>query len=343
MNHATDWLALAYAALVAGALVAYVLMDGWDLGVGILYPLVPGRAARDQLLETIQPFWDANETWLVFGGMALLLGFPLAYASLLTRLYVPVCVMLFALVLRGVSYEFRYHGGTLREFWGHAFAASSVLAAFAQGCMLGEVVEGSPGTQSFSPFIALLRGSFPLVCGMGVIGGYALLGACWLILKAGDDLRNKARELAPLALGMTVGLLIIICIFTPLASAHVAARWFSQNTWLRAVLFVIAQAIIVWRLRSSVWQPKLHRPLQWAAALTVLSFVGVVASLYPYIVPYDHTLFAAANDRATLSFAGVGICIVLPVVILYLALGYRVFRTAPPRLSTLPLDPPSVQ
>src|ERR1700761_2560436 len=135
-------LQLAYAALTAGCFVAYVFMDGWDLGVGIMYPLVARASDRNQLMGTIEPFWDANETWLVFGGVLLLLGFPLAYSVLLTKLYVPVIAMLLALVLRGVSYEFRYQGGALREFWGYVFAGGSVLAAFSQGCILGKVIEG---------------------------------------------------------------------------------------------------------------------------------------------------------------------------------------------------------
>jgi cytochrome bd ubiquinol oxidase subunit II len=342
MSHSNDWLPLAYATLTAACFAAYVLMDGWDLGVGILYPLVARRADRDQLLQTIEPFWDANETWLVFGGMVLLLGFPLAYSQLLTQLYVPAIAMLLALVLRGVSYEFRYQGGALREFWGFVFAAGSILAAFAQGCMLGRVVEGLAPTDSLSPVLTALRDGFPLVCGIGLIGGYALLGACWLILKTEDALQTMAREVGQSALLLTAILLIIVSTFTPLVSPHVASRWLTSNGWVLAAVAVTSHCAVLWKLWSSLWRSNDRRPLQWATALFILSFVGIAFSLFPYIIPYQYTLFEAANDPATLRFAGVGICIVLPVVILYLGLGYRVFRGKTVRQVALPMEAPSV-
>jgi cytochrome bd ubiquinol oxidase subunit II len=337
-----DWLPLAYLVLIAGSLLAYVLMDGWDLGVGILYPLIARRPDRDQLMGTIAPFWDANETWLVFGGMMLLLGFPLAYAELLTHLYIPVIAMLLALVLRGVSYEFRFQGGALREFWGYVFSAGSVLAAFAQGSMLGRIVEGIGDVASFSPALTILRAVFPLVCGVGLIGGYALLGACWLILKADGALQTTAREVAHSSLILTLVLLLLVSIFTPLVSAHVAHRWFGpESTWL-TVLAGVAYLITAVKLWTCLWQSDERRPLQWAVTLFILAFLGVVISLYPYIVPYKYTFSAAANDRNTLIFAAVGICVVLPVVLLYLILGYRVFRgkssrPAPESVASVPI------
>jgi cytochrome d ubiquinol oxidase subunit II len=323
MSNTANWLPIAYAALTAGAFLAYVLMDGWDLGVGILYPLVARKEDRDKLMGTIAPFWDANETWLVFGGMMLLLGFPLAYSTLLTELYVPAIGMLLALVLRGVTYEFRFQGGSLREFWGYVFSAGSILAAFTQGCMLGRVVAG---VATSSPILGAIRDVFPLVCGIGLIGGYALLGACWLILKADGALQTTAREVARSALLMTVLLLLVVSTITPLVNPHVARRWLApDNLWLTGAA-VVAHAIVIWQLWNSVWRPGDRRPLQWATALFVLAFLGIAISLYPYIVPYQYTLFEAANDHSTLAFAAVGICIVLPVVFLYLILGYRVFR-----------------
>jgi cytochrome bd ubiquinol oxidase subunit II len=234
--------------------------------------------------------------------------------------------MLLALVLRGVSYEFRFQGGSLREFWGYVFAAGSLLAAFTQGCMLGQIIEGVADKGSFSPALAALRGGFPLVCGVGLIGGYALLGACWLILKSDGALQTTGREVAQSALLLTACLLILVSTVTPLVSSHVAHRWFGLNTWALGAFSVVVYGITIRGLWRSVWRSNDRRPLQWAVALFVLSFLGIVISLYPYIVPYRYTLFAAANDHSTLVFAAIGICIVLPVVLLYLTLGYRVFR-----------------
>jgi cytochrome bd ubiquinol oxidase subunit II len=335
VNNTANWLPLAYAAVTAGAFLAYVLMDGWDLGVGILYPLIARKPDRDQLMETIAPFWDANETWLVFGGMMLLLGFPLAYSTLLAELYMPVMGMLFGLVLRGASYEFRFQGGSLREFWGYVFAGGSVLAAFAQGCMLGRIVEGIVQVGPISAVLTVFRDAFPLLCGIGLIGGYALLGACWLILKSGGALQTTAREVAQSTLLTTAFLLMIVSTFTPIVSAHVATRWFSPRTLWLTVIAVVGHVGIGWKLWTSIWQSSDRRPLQWAIALFVLAFLGIAISLYPYIVPYQYTLVAAANDHSTLVFGSVGICIVLPVVFLYLILGYRVFQGK----SKLPLVP----
>ena len=326
MNHPADWLPFAYAGLVAASLLAYVLMDGWDLGVGIIYSLIARAGDRDRALRSIEPFWDANETWLVLGGMTLLLGFPTAYAELLTLMYVPASGMLLALVLRGVSYEFRYQGGALRDFWGRIFAIGSILAAFCQGCMLGLVVEGVPEQGSMSPGITALRAVFPLICGIGTVGGYVLLGASWLILKTQEALQNTAREVALPALLATTGLLVIVSLCTPLLSAHVAERWFTHEAWPYAGALVAAIAIVVFKLFRSLWRSDDRRPLQWTTALVVLSYIFIVASLFPYIVPYRHTLQSIANDHTTLVFAGIGICVVLPVVFLYLILGYRVFR-----------------
>jgi cytochrome d ubiquinol oxidase subunit II len=342
MSNASHWLPFAYAALTAGALLAYVLMDGWDLGVGILLPLVARKEDRDQLMGTIAPFWDANETWLVFGGMVLLLGFPLAYATLLPALYVPLIGMLLALVVRGVSYEFRFQGGFLRAFWGYVFAGGSVLAAFTQGCMLGLVVEGGPGTGSGGSALAVFRDLFPLVCGVGLIGGYALLGACWIILKAEGALQTTGREVAQSALLMTFLLLLIVSAFTPMISDHVARRWFAPDTWWLTAVAAIAHCFIGWKLWTSIWGSSDRRPLQWAIALFTLAFLGLGISLFPYIVPYRYTVLEAANDPKTLAFAAVGVCIVLPVVLLYLILGYRVFRGKSDSTPRRALEAPSV-
>ena len=326
MSMSTDWLPAAYAALAAFCFLCYVLMDGWDLGVGILYPLVARKQERDQMFQSIAPFWDANETWLVFGGMTLLLGFPLAYSLLLTKLYLPVLTMLFALVLRGCSYEFRYQGGALQEVWGYVFAGGSVLAAFAQGYILGRVVVGFDPSPAPPFALFALRHLFPLVCGAGLVGGYGLLGACWLVLKTRDTLQTTAREVGQSTLLLTLVLLIVVSTCTPLVSDHVAKRWFSAHNWPLLAIYVAAFVALAWKVWRSLWQPADRRPLQWAIALFVISFSGIAISLYPYIIPYQHTLYEAANDRASLAFGAVGICVVLPVILLYLVLGYRVFR-----------------
>jgi cytochrome d ubiquinol oxidase subunit II len=321
-----DWLPLAFAALAALSVLAYVLMDGWDLGVGILYPLVARDADRQLMLESIAPFWDANETWLVFGGMMLLAGFPLAYATLLPVLYMPVILMLLALVLRGISYEFRHHGTELRPFWEWLFFCGSILMALAQGWMLGRIVEGVPDPAAIEAQHGWLRGLFPPICAVGMVGGYALLGACWLILKASGALQVFAREVAHSALLLTLALLGAVCIWTPITVPQVAHRWFRPSVLSLFWVLPLVSAVVAWRLWKSLWGDQDARPLSYAVSLFVLAFIGLGVSIYPYIVPYRYTIFEAANDAVSLRFTAVGVAAILPIIATYLVLGYRVFR-----------------
>lgn len=321
-----DWLPLVFAALAALSVLAYVLMDGWDLGVGILYPLVARDADRQLMLESIAPCWDANETWLVFGGMMLLAGFPLAYATLLPLLYMSLILMLLALVLRGISYEFRHHGQELRPLWEWLFFFGSILMALAQGWMLGRIVEGVPDPAAAQSGQDWLRALFPAFCAVGMVGGYALLGSCWLILKAGGALQVFGREVAHSALLLTLGLLLAVCVWTPLAVPRVAQRWFTPSYLSLFWVLPGVTAITAWRLWNSLWGSDDARPLRCAAALFVLAFIGLSVSIYPYIVPYRYTVFEAANDAASLRFTSIGVALILPVIATYLALGYRVFR-----------------
>jgi cytochrome d ubiquinol oxidase subunit II len=326
MSGSAHYVPLLCAAVAAAAILAYVLMDGWELGVGILYPLVARQADRDLLFESIEPFWGVNEAWLALGGILLLLAFPTACALLLTRLYLPIFAMLAALALRGVSYQFRYQAGALRRIRGLAFAGGSMLAALAQGYIVGRLLEGVGGNVATSGLNGLLRGVFPIACSLGLVGGYGLLGACWLILKAEGTLQVMAREVSHSALVLAATLMVVVCLFTPMVSPHMARLWFEPS--MRMVLLLIAATLVVviWRLWASLWQIADQRPLQWAVIFFILAFAGFAISLYPYIVPYQFTLYELANDPASLKFAGIELYVVIPVIMLYLLLGYWTFR-----------------
>lgn len=319
------WISLAFAALAALSVLAYVLMDGWDLGVGILYPLVARDRDQEVMLDSIAPFWDANETWLVFGGMMLLVGFPIAYASLLSSLYLPLILMLVSLVVRGISYEFRHHGGPLRTVWGKAFSFGSIFAGLAQGWMLGLIVGGAAaddGVQS----TGLIQIAFSASCAVGLVGGYALLGCCWLILKCDGPLQTMGREVGHAALILALLLLAAACVWTPLISPYVTARWFSSTTPLTLWLLPLATLFSAWRLWKNLWSIDDWRPLLWAVIFFFGAFCCLAASVFPYIVPYQHSLFDVANDPASLRFSSVGVLVILPITAVYLLLGYRVFR-----------------
>lgn len=332
MSGAADYIPLLWAAVAAAAILAYVLLDGWVLGIGILYPLVARQTDRDSLIESIGPFRSAIGTWLVLGAMLLVLGFPTAYSLLLTQFYLPIVAMLLALVLRGASYEFRNKGGSFRRIWGLAFAGASILAALAQGYIVGRLIEGLGGGGGAasgsigSGSIGWLRVLLPIVCSLGLMGGYALLGACWLISKAEGALQVMGREVSRSALILAVTLLAAACLFTTIVSPHVAQQWHDPSVRALLILLAATAAVVIWQLWTSPWRSTVHRPLRWATALFVMAFAGVTIGLYPYIVPYQFTFHEAANDPAFLKFAGIGLCIVLPVIILCLLLGYRTLR-----------------
>jgi cytochrome d ubiquinol oxidase subunit II len=251
---------LAYAtfAIIGLGVLLYVLMDGWDLGVGILFLLAAREQDRDKMMGSIAPFCDGNETWLVFGGVTLFAAFPNVYASVLQALYLPVMVMLFALVFRGISFEFRAYSRASRMIWNWAFALGSVLAAFAQGMMLGKFVQGIPlqhraHAQTFT--ISL----FPLLCGMAMVSGYALLGSAWLVYKTKGSTQIFGREVSRAAWLLTMVLFIIACVWTPLSVAEVAERCVSSPgslLFVTVAIVLVALSIAFWR---SIWARRATR------------------------------------------------------------------------------------
>jgi len=332
--------------ITAFAVLMYVLMDGWDLGVGILFLVAPRDQERDKMMESIEPFWDANETWLVFGGVVLFGAFPIVYASALQILYVPVMVMLFGLVFRGISFEFRAHTTGSKALWNWAFGLGSIIAAFMQGMMLGRLVQGLPLEprplgQTFT--ISL----FPLLCGLAMVAGYSLLGAAWLVYKTDGTTQMFAREVSRSVWLFTVALFVIAVVWTPMSVAEVARRWFALP---QALLFLgvgvalVAAALAFWR---SIWTSKTDaRLLRLAITMTCLAAGGVALTIWPYALPYRLPIVDAAADPASLIFLLVGIIIVLPIVVGYQLSAYRVF-TGKVREGVFayeaPVAPPAIQ
>jgi cytochrome d ubiquinol oxidase subunit II len=311
-------------ALIALAVLLYVLMDGWDLGVGILFPIAAREQERDEMMESIAPFWDGNETWLVFGGVTLFAAFPSVYALTLQAMYLPVMVMLFALVFRGISFEFRSHSKS-KTLWNWAFALGSTVAAFSQGMILGKLVQGvqlQHGPYGQTITITL----FPLLCGIAMVSGYALLGSSWLVYKTDGATKIFGREVSRAAWLLTMGTFTVACFWTPLSVAEVARRW---STLPGSLLFIaLAVALVVasvgfWR---SIWSSQSDaRLLQLAVTMTILAFIGVGATIWPYAIPYRVSIIEGAGDLSSIKFALVGIVIVLPVVLAYQLFAYRVF------------------
>jgi cytochrome d ubiquinol oxidase subunit II len=305
----------------------YVVMDGSDLGVGMLFALAPGDADRDAMMGSIAPFWDGNETWLVLGGTLLIAAFPLAYATLLPAFYVPLMVMLFALVFRGVAFEYRFRAGRFRRAWDRAFSGGSALASFCQGLMLGAFVDGVPVRDgAFAGGTADFLGAFAVACGLGLMAGYGLLGATWLIYKTEGTTNGYGRRAARLALPATLGFIALISAWTPLAHPNIARRWFGWPGVAFLWSVPVATALVAHGVRRTIAGPHEARPFLLAVGLFLLGFLGLGVSLWPFAVPYAASLWQAASSPATQAFVGVGTAVVVPIVLGYLGFAFWVFR-----------------
>ncbi|WFU73390.1 cytochrome d ubiquinol oxidase subunit II [Bradyrhizobium sp. CB2312] len=326
MMHVLDFVPI-WTLILGSAVFLYVLLDGFDLGVGILYGFAQNAAARNILMNSIAPIWDGNETWLVFGGLGLFAAFPLAFAIIIPAVYFPILVMLLALVFRGVAFEFRFRDAEHKTFWDHAFNYGSGVATFAQGVVLGSIVQGfqvSGTAFSGSSFDCLTP--FSILTGVALLFGYGLLGAGWLILKTEGDLQETARRQGRVCLVGVLAAIGIVSAWTPIMNPAIASRWFSvPNILLLAPIPIttIAVALQTWRALSSR-----SEILAFAGgiALFALSYLGIAISLYPFIVWPQFTLWQAASSDRTQAFLLVGTLVLLPVILMYTSWSYWVFR-----------------
>jgi cytochrome d ubiquinol oxidase subunit II len=324
---AAYWLPLISAGVIGLAVAMYVVLDGFDLGIGILFPYFPSETERDQLMNSIAPFWDGNETWLVLGGTALFVAFPLAYAVILPAVYLPVILMLLGLVFRGVAFEFRWVAKPHHRRWDVAFALGSSVAAFAQGLILGGVLSGIPvigGAFAGGAFSWL--NPFSLMCGCALIVGYALIGACWIAMKTSAAAEARARRQARVLLGALLFFIVLVSIWTPLEFARVAQRWFSWPN----ILYLSPVPAITAALAITCWRalPGRHPTLAFysAVGLFVVAFVGLLISTLPYLVPPVITLWQAAAAPRSQAFMLSGMAVMIPVILGYTVFVYRTFR-----------------
>ncbi len=322
-----DLLAFIWAGLIAFAVLAYVVLDGFDLGVGILFPLFPDERDRDVMTNSIAPVWDGNETWLVLGGGGLLAVFPLAYATVLPALYVPIILMLLGLIFRGVAFEFRFRTVRWRRVWDWGFAVGSLVASVMQGIALGALVQGIriENRQYAGGWWDWLT-PFSLLTGLAVVIGYALLGATWLNLKTGGELQKRSRRLAILAGAGTLGLIGVVSIWTPFLDAVYFQRWFSFPTALFSGLVPLLLLITAWALWQGLTADKHLQPFLAALGIFVLCFAGIGISFYPYIVPGSLTIWEAAAPDDSLGFLLVGAAVLVPIILAYTGYAYWVFR-----------------
>jgi len=325
MDNMDWWLPVIWAGLIGVSVALYVILDGFDLGTGILFPFAEDHE-RDQMMRSIAPFWDGNETWLVMGGVGLLVAFPLAYAIIMPAFYLPVIIMLLALVFRGVAFEFRSLARRT-GLWSFAFAGGSTVAAFAQGVILGGLVQGiHVENRAFAGGSFDWATPFALLCGFAVVSGYALLGATWLIMKTEGAIAARARRHAKLLLALVIAFMAAVSLWTPLAFPAVAERWFTSSNlaFLWPIPLVTAfTAVLTWRW---IEQGQEVRPFIAVIVLFLLGYLGLVISTFPYLVPRSLTIWDTAAAPASQIFILIGTAIMLPLILGYTVMIYWVFR-----------------
>ncbi len=321
-----DTLTLIWAVIIAIAVFGYVVMDGFDLGLGILFPVLDKGEARNTAINTVAPVWDGNETWLVLGGGGLLAAFPLAYAVIMPAVYTPVIAMLLGLVFRGVAFEFRARTTRL-YIWDFAFAFGSILAAFSQGVILGAILQGVEVTgRAYSGGWWDWLSPFSILTGASVVVGYALLGACWLIYRTEGALQDKAYGLAKICGVLTVVAVVAVSLATPYLNTDYFGRWFAAPGMYFVApvpILVGITALLFWR---SLAQRRELQPFLLALGLFFLGFTGLAISMYPWLVPGKITIFDAATAENSQIFMLIGTGIMLPIIIAYTAYSYWVFR-----------------
>jgi len=325
-----DWawlLPLVWTGIIATAVAMYVILDGFDLGVGILFPTTGSARSRDAMMASVAPFWDGNETWLVLGGGGLLAAFPGAYSVVMPALYIPLILMLLALILRGVSFEFRWSAKPYQRFWDWAFAGGSFVAAFAQGLVLGGLIQGievENGAFAGGPFDWF--SAFALMCGLGLVAGYGLLGACWLLVRTTGAVESHARRMALVLLAAVAFFAALVSLWTPIRYEHIWARWFSTPN----IYFLWPMPLVTAALTLFVWRAIARgdemKPFLGVIGIFLLCFLGLAISSYPYLVPPSIDLWQAAAATASLEIMLYGVAIMLPLVLVYTSFVYWTFR-----------------
>ncbi|AAV90196.1 cytochrome d ubiquinol oxidase subunit II [Zymomonas mobilis subsp. mobilis ZM4 = ATCC 31821] len=324
------WLPVVWACLAAVGILIYVVLDGFDLGIGILFATQKDEKHRDVMMNTIAPVWDGNETWMVFGGAVLLGAFQTAYSVILPALYLPLIVMLLALIFRGVAFEYRVHAHSkeARCLWGAAFMGGSTLATFCQGMVLGGLLQGIKTTDHHFTGSALdWLNPFSIFCGVALVIGYGLLGAGWLIWRTEGELQAYARRAARCLGSLLLVCIAVVAVWTPMLRSTYLNTWTNSSSHavaavVLAVLAVLVSVIFFRSLKSG----KDRTPFLCALGWFILSYLGLALSAWPYIVPPYITIWQASSPVTSQTFLLVGTVILLPLVLAYTIYCYKIFH-----------------
>jgi cytochrome bd ubiquinol oxidase subunit II len=335
-----ETIATIWAFLIATAVFLYVCMDGFDLGVGILFPWIHGREDRDLAVNTVAPVWDGNETWLILGGGGLFGVFPLAYATIMPAVYMPIIIMLLALIFRGVAFEMRFRAATPGQllWWDRSFSGGSYVATFAQGVVLGALVQGiEVEGRAYAGGWWDWLSPFSVLTGVALMAGYGMLGACWLVWKTEGEMQDQVRALARRMTVLTLGFIGLVSLVVPFLLPAFRARWFDFPAILAALPVPVLVVVLTWRLFRALAEAGTHpenRGVAWrdgipfacALGLFFLAYTGLGISMWPMIVPPHITIWEAASPRSSQLFMLVGAAVLIPVILAYTAYVYWLFR-----------------
>jgi cytochrome bd ubiquinol oxidase subunit II len=322
-------LPLIWSLIIAVAVFFYVLLDGFDLGIGILFPFAPSESCRNRMMNSIAPFWDGNETWLVLGGGGLFAAFPLAYSILMPAFYMPIILMLLGLIMRGVAFEFRFKADEhSRRLWDHIFHFGSLIAAFCQGIILGSFVEGvQVHGRHFSGGPFDWATAFSMMTGIAVVFGYALLGSTWLIMKTEDVTQQWSRKVASYVLGFVGIFMVLVSLTVPFVNEGIKHFWFSTpNLYYLAIIPASTTLlfILIWTDLSKTKHE--YRPFLCSIGLFLMGYLGLGLSLFPWLIPYQYTIWDAAAYGPSLSLMLCGVVPLLPLILGYTGYCYYIFR-----------------
>jgi len=316
-----------WAGIIAFAVLVYVILDGFDLGVGILFPFAEDSKDHDVMMNSIAPVWDGNETWLVMGGGGLFAVFPLAYATILPALYMPIIIMLLALVFRGVAFEYRWRTRRWKGVWDISFFAGSLVAALMQGIALGALVQGIEiENRAYAGGWWDWLTPFSILTGIAVASGYTLLGATWLVMKTEGQLQIRMRNISWIFAISTLGFLALVSIITPFLDPVYFERWFSFPAAFFSMIVPVMVLFAVWKLFTGLIEQRDYSPFLASLGIFILSFIGIGISFYPYMVPPSLTIWAVAAPDESLRFALYGTVVLIPMILGYTAYAYWVFR-----------------
>jgi cytochrome d ubiquinol oxidase subunit II len=320
-------LTIIWAFIIAFAVFAYVVMDGFDLGIGIIFPALGRGAERDKAMNSVAPVWDGNETWLVLGGGGLLAAFPLAYAIILPAIYPPIIAMLLGLVLRGVAFEGRWRDPNHQPFWDFAFTSGSFVAAFAQGVTLGALLQGVEveGRAYAGGWLDWLS-AYSVLTGIGTVIGYGLLGSTWLIMKTEGPVQDHAFRMSWKLFPATLLALGAVSLYTPFLEAEYFARWFTFPSVLFSAQVPLLVAVISFLLFRALQKRHDYAPFLLTLGLFLLGMIGLGISMFPYVVPDEVTIWDAATHPRSQAFMLVGTLFIVPLIIGYTGWAYWVFR-----------------